>query len=136
MMTLDELFKLVDGTCDDYIVRLRYKYTHENEYTVRNELLTVEDPYTFSHTWLYDWYEGQQDVIVDGYIKVSDVKVTDLQRGTNMATSETGLQVLAVKPDAIRNLTDEEVDILDKIMYGNAVHTGISLLGRDYEVKL
>lgn len=42
--------------------------------------------------------------------------------------------VLTVKPDAIRNLTDEEADILDKIMYGNAVHTGISLLGRDYEV--
>ena len=45
-------------------------------------------------------------------------------------------EVSVVKPDAIRNLTDEEADILDKIMYGDAVHTGVSLLGRDYEVKL
>jgi hypothetical protein len=43
---------------------------------------------------------------------------------------------LTVKPDAIRNLTDEEADILDKIMYGDAVDTGISLLGGDYEVIL
>lgn len=40
--------------------------------------------------------------------------------------------LLAIKPDAIRNLTDEEADILDKIMYGDAVDTGISLLGGDY----
>lgn len=45
-------------------------------------------------------------------------------------------EILTVKPDAVRNLTDEETDILDKIMYGDAVYTGISLLGRDYEVKL
>lgn len=45
-------------------------------------------------------------------------------------------EILTVKPDAIRNLTNEEADILDKIMYGNAVDSGISLLDEDCEVKL
>ena len=58
----------------EVVVRLRYKYSYENNYTYSNEYLC----YHFDHNtfeWLNDWYEGQTDAEILGYIDVE--KITD-----------------------------------------------------------
>ena len=73
-MTLDEFFgKLYnDMIHEDLIVRLKYKYDHEDEWTYSNEILEYFGNYG-DYGWLNDWNEGQQDVEVLGYIPVDKV---------------------------------------------------------------
>lgn len=68
-MTLDQLFEIIGyGT---YIVRLKYKYEQETEYTVSNEVLDFSPDY--GYVWLNDWFEGQQNVEVVAFINVDDI---------------------------------------------------------------
>lgn len=71
-MTLDEFYDQVDAVKADrfpLIVKLKYKYTHETEYTISNEIL---DYYDDMYIWVNDWNEGQQDVEVIAWISVDD----------------------------------------------------------------
>ena len=58
----------------DYIVRLKYKYDWEKEYTIENEYLEY-DSNNDCWVWLNDWNEGQTDVEVLGYIDIDDIYV-------------------------------------------------------------
>lgn len=71
-MTLDEFYDLVDDLKVDrfpLIVKLKYKYYHETEYTVSTEIL---DYYDDMYIWVNDWYEGQQDIQVIAWISAED----------------------------------------------------------------
>jgi len=64
-MTLEDLDKLEP---DDYIVRLRYDGKESNErLTFNGNEMRFE--------WWNDWWEGEQDIEVLGWIKVDDVEV-------------------------------------------------------------
>ena len=60
----------------DYIVRLKYKYDWEKDYTISNEYLEYNGN-DDNWIWLNDWNEGQTDVEVIGYIDIDDVKVSN-----------------------------------------------------------
>ena len=71
-MSLDKFYDLVDKLKADrfpLIVKLKYKYNHETEYTVSTEIL---DYYDDMHIWVNDWYEGQQDIQVLTWITAED----------------------------------------------------------------
>lgn len=67
---------------EDKIVSIKYKYSHEKEWTQSNEILEV-DPYCEEvYVWLNDWNEGQQDIEILGCIPVSDINVSIFDRKT------------------------------------------------------
>lgn len=72
-MTLDAFYDQVDKLKVDrfpIIVKLKYKYDHETEYTVSTEIL---DYYDDMYIWVNDWYEGQQNIQVIAWISAEDV---------------------------------------------------------------
>ena len=77
-MTIDEMFnELEDKARDIFIVTLKYKYDFEENYTIENQILdynSIDD----SYVWLNDWYEGQTDIEVLGYMLLGDVNTTKL----------------------------------------------------------
>lgn len=79
-MNSKELFKAIEQDCwkrecyDDYLVRVRYKYKWETEWTYGNEYLEFNGN-DFDWVWLKDWNEGQEDVEFLGFIAVDDVDV-------------------------------------------------------------
>lgn len=68
----DFLYSLPNEDC---IVSVAYKYSFEDSWDISNELALYED---FGHTWLNDWWEGQQDIEFRGYIPVRSVPVPKL----------------------------------------------------------
>jgi hypothetical protein len=60
---------------EDKLVYLKYKYSHEEEWTFSNEILEVEMSVGGFYVWLNDWDEGQQDVEILGCIAISDIDV-------------------------------------------------------------
>ena len=81
-MTLEDFFDLLEQEhCwNDLIVRVAYKYDHEKEYTITNEILTHDYP-TDTYIWENDWNEGQQDVYILGFIKVEDIDIPGFKSG-------------------------------------------------------
>ena len=81
-MTLEDFFDLLEQEhCwNDLIVRIAYKYDHEKEYTITNEILTHDYP-TDTYIWENDWDEGQQDVYVLGFVKVEDIDIPGFKSG-------------------------------------------------------
>ena len=78
-MTLEKLFEtLEDATYCEYIVRLKYKYDWETEYTYSNELIL--DNGRGDWYWQNDWDEGQTDVEVVGFMAVDDVAVPPISK--------------------------------------------------------
>ena len=84
-MILDEFFKKLysDAIYEDLIVRLKYKYTHEDKWIYSNEILEYNANY--GYMWLNDWNEGQQDVVVVGFVPVDKIEkdIIKLERRTN-----------------------------------------------------
>lgn len=74
-----DLWDVPGTSCIDVlIVEIKYKYDHETEWTIDNEIL---EPY-MGHgdgddgwIWLNDWDEGQQQQYVLGWIALSDLEV-------------------------------------------------------------
>lgn len=59
---LEELLTLAINKVGYYttmIVTIKYKYNHEKDYRIDNEILRPDGG---SWTWLHDWYEGEEDV--------------------------------------------------------------------------
>lgn len=76
-MTLDELFEILNKSTtihQDYIVKLKYRYSFEEQYTIENQILEYDGSEN-EYIWLDDWNEGQDDVEVLGYIAVQDVQI-------------------------------------------------------------
>jgi len=75
-MTIEEFFELLKNKpITDYIVRIRLKYDHEDQYRYTNELLLVDSD--MSYYWDSDWNEGETDIAILGYIAVDDVLILD-----------------------------------------------------------
>lgn len=68
--------KVLDGSpvVSYYIVRLRYRYSWENSYTISNEIYYFDGD-ACCWCWFNDWYEGQDIVEVVGYIADEDIIV-------------------------------------------------------------
>ena len=75
-ISLDDFLQEVLPLSEEYIVRIAYKYDCEEDYEVSNELLLMEND-RGDYIWEHDWWEGQQDVRVLGWIKVSEGKVKE-----------------------------------------------------------
>lgn len=77
-MSLNDFFKyLIDEKIiESYIVKLRYKYSWEDDWNYSNEILEWEPDLT-TYVWNTDWNEGYDNVEVLGYIAVADVDVPD-----------------------------------------------------------
>ena len=78
-LCLDEFFDIIKTMpCTDYIVKLRYRYGHEKEWTVSNEILEYyADSKGENYIWLNDWFEGQQWVEIMGFMPIEDVDVPE-----------------------------------------------------------
>ena len=78
-MTINELFdELENKVRDTYIVTLKYKYDFEKDQTIENQILEY-DSMDDNYVWLVDWYEGQTDVEVLGYMILGDVDTAKLE---------------------------------------------------------
>ena len=78
-MSLDDFFiYLRDKPIQDYIVRLRYKYSWEDDWHYNNELLEWE-PHLTTYVWSIDWNEDYDEVEVLGYITIADVDVPEFK---------------------------------------------------------
>jgi hypothetical protein len=71
----DFLNKLDDMMLGEYIVEVHYKYSYEDAFTVSNEILTIEAD---GITWLNDWWEGQEDVFIGGFIRVDALNIPEI----------------------------------------------------------
>lgn len=79
-MKKDQFYEVLDkeiekynkrlGYVSNYIVRIGYKYDYEKEYVIDNEYLFWDNG---DYTWLNDWDEGQDDVILKGIISIDHV---------------------------------------------------------------
>lgn len=78
-LCLDEFFDIIETMpCTDYIVKLRYRYGWEKEWTVSNEILEYyADSKSENYIWLNDWFEGQQWVEIMGFMPIEDVDVPE-----------------------------------------------------------
>lgn len=52
------------------IVTIKYKYNHEKDYRIDNEILR---PVNGDWEWLSDWYEGEEDIQYIGIMPVDCV---------------------------------------------------------------
>lgn len=71
--SIEEFFRYMkDNNLFEVIVNMRYKYSYENSYIYSKEYVCYNSDYdTFE--WLNDWYEGQTDVDVLGYIPIDSI---------------------------------------------------------------
>lgn len=75
-MKLNEFYKLLKGKqFTDYVVFIRYKYDTEIAYTYSKEVLCADLNSSNNYLWVNDWWEGQTDVDVLGFIELALVYV-------------------------------------------------------------
>lgn len=71
-MTIDYFLEEIAEECEDYLVKIKLKYDHENAY--RYEITTCI--YDFDrHAWIWgdDFNEGEQEIYIVDYISFEDV---------------------------------------------------------------
>ena len=82
--TLNELIHIDSekyGYGADYIIHLRYRYRGERKWSEDNELLLFR---SFDHDederyeWQNDWWEGQEEIELLGFIRIENVEVPNL----------------------------------------------------------
>ena len=75
-MSVEEFLKKLDAEeKTTYIVTLAYKYAIEDQYTVENLILEFDGTVATDYwVWNYDWWEGQENVKVLGFIPLQYVK--------------------------------------------------------------
>lgn len=67
-MTLDEFFEQAN-TLSTYAVKLAYRHSQSEKYTVSVEVCEFEIGYGhIGWTWFNDWCEGETDVVVLNFI--------------------------------------------------------------------
>lgn len=77
-MSREQFFKWLDEQpIDDKIVRIRYKYSIDREWTYSNEVLEFCDS---DYVWLNDWWEGQEEVEILGCISLDNVEVPEFKK--------------------------------------------------------
>ena len=68
------------GCYEQFIVGIKMKYDHEREYEHINVIFSFDSEHSV-FCWEYDWWEGQQEVYVEGIIPISEIK--NYAYGTN-----------------------------------------------------
>ena len=71
-MSLSEFVKYMhDNRCNDYIVKLAYRYSYSREdYYISNEVMAVNEAGDI--IWFNDWDEGQDDVYIISWCTVDE----------------------------------------------------------------
>lgn len=83
-MRIDEFNKWLESQpLEDKMVRLRYKYSHEDRWTYSNEYLECDMSVKGCYIWLYDWDEGQEDIEILGCVDI-DKLVVPLFKGNTI----------------------------------------------------
>lgn len=80
IMTWEEFSKHMDNDLivrQTYIVRIRKRYTPDDEWDYSNEIYYWEWE-TNSWTWYNDWYEGQAYVEILGCMELDDVDIENI----------------------------------------------------------
>ena len=68
---LDELHSHGHGS--EFIIKIAYRYIGEKGYIEENQIVWFDSE---DHMlWLDDWWEGQQDIMVLGYVPVEDIEL-------------------------------------------------------------
>ena len=93
---------------EDKIVSIKYKYSHEKEWTQSNEILEVDLSYEDVYVWLNDWDEGQQDIEILGCISVSDINVPIFDRKTEPNSSEKPNNSTISKMEQVETMSCQE----------------------------
>ena len=102
-MTIDEMFNELENKMrDTYIVTLKYKYDFEENYTIENHILEY-DSIDDSYVWLNDWYEGQTDIEVLGYMLLGDVDTTKLLTCEDCISRQAVIRLVEQHPNIIGN---------------------------------
>ena len=68
------------GCYEEFVVGIKMKYDHEREYEHINVIFSFDSEHSV-FCWDYDWWEGQQEVYVEGIIPISEIK--NYAYGTN-----------------------------------------------------
>lgn len=131
-MTINEMFnELDDKERDTFIVTLKYRYDFEEYYTIENHILEY-DSLDDSYVWLNDWYEGQTDVEVLGYMLLGDVDTTKLLTCEDCISREEAIEnfaswygydydnqgyyrLLKQMPSVTPKFTDEEIQKMQEL---------------------
>ena len=80
-MTFEQMEKILRGNPrEDYLVKLKYKYDHEKEYSFENRILIYEAE-NDDWCWDTDWNEGQTDCTVVWMIPTQDIELNTLSEG-------------------------------------------------------
>lgn len=67
------------GHGSEFIVKLLYCYTGEKVWTESNEVLWFDSKDNM--VWLNDWWEGQQNILLLGYMPVEDIELEVMIHG-------------------------------------------------------
>lgn len=59
---------------NDYIVKIKARFSNASNYSIFNVVLFYDDNYR-QLTWSYDWNEGQKDIEILGIICADDIEV-------------------------------------------------------------
>ena len=73
---LDTLNSHAHGS--EFIVKIMYRYTGET-YIEENQIVWFDGEGNM--VWLDDWWEGQQDILVLGYVPVEDISLEVMING-------------------------------------------------------
>ena len=67
------------GHGSEFIVKIMYRYSGEKVYIEENQIVWFNGDYMM--VWLDDWYEGQQDIVILGYVPVEDIELEVMIHG-------------------------------------------------------
>ena len=80
----------------DCIIKIRCKYACETRWEILNELVCYYESYDGMRDvweWQYDWFEGQDDVEILGYIPIDSVDVPILYKSSEWSTNNINHEV-------------------------------------------
>lgn len=76
---LDELHSHGHGT--EFIAKLAYCYPGEKRYIEENQIMWFDSDGRM--VWLDDWWEGQQNIMILGYVPLDDIELGVMIHGKN-----------------------------------------------------
>ena len=68
------------GHGPEFIVKIMYRYKDEPAYREENQVVWFDEHDNM--VWLNDWWEGQEDILVLGYMPVEDIELEVMIHGS------------------------------------------------------
>ena len=72
-IAIDQIEEKYSLECGTYVVDINYKYDFEKDYQGSYEIMTFSPDCV---EWDNDWWEGQQDIIVQGILPIDELPPT------------------------------------------------------------